>query len=80
MAWAVVKMLLPVRLVVCVWATPWFARVVVLPVTRVMGRFVGKSSISKVKNPANGTNAVGGGTVPKRLDTTIVKKEQTTKP
>ena len=28
-AWAVVKVLLPVRVVGCLWMTPWFARVVV---------------------------------------------------
>ncbi|KAF8443372.1 hypothetical protein BGX38DRAFT_1200505 [Terfezia claveryi] len=28
-AWAVVKVLLPVRVVACLWMTPWFARVVV---------------------------------------------------
>ena len=33
-AWAVVKVLLPVRVVGCLWMTPWFARVVV-------GRVVG---------------------------------------
>ncbi|KAF2402961.1 hypothetical protein EJ06DRAFT_554512 [Trichodelitschia bisporula] len=33
-AWAVVKALLPVRLAVSVWGTPWFARVVVGPVGR----------------------------------------------
>jgi len=37
-AWAVVKALLPLRIVGCVWAAPWFARVAVLPVTRVFGR------------------------------------------
>lgn len=42
-AWAVVKLLLPVRLVGCVWLTPWFARAFVLPVTRVMGKLTGKS-------------------------------------
>lgn len=48
-AWAVVKILLPVRLVGCVWLTPWFARVVVLPVTRVMGRVAGRSkSVARV--------------------------------
>lgn len=41
-AWAVVKILLPVRLVGCVWLTPWFARVIVLPVTRVAGRIMGR--------------------------------------
>lgn len=37
-AWAVVKALLPVRIIGCVWATPWFARLAVLPITRVFGR------------------------------------------
>lgn len=37
-AWAVVKALLPVRIAVSVWATPWFARVAVLPVLRAFGR------------------------------------------
>jgi hypothetical protein len=41
-AWAIVKVLLPVRLVGCVWLTPWFARVAVLPVTRLMGRIRGR--------------------------------------
>ncbi|KAF2801530.1 uncharacterized protein BDZ99DRAFT_455988 [Mytilinidion resinicola] len=41
-AYAITKALLPVRLVGSVWATPWFARVVVVPVVgfgrRVFGR------------------------------------------
>ena len=36
-AWAVVKALLPVRIAVSVWATPWFARVAVRPVLRAFG-------------------------------------------
>ena len=31
-AYAVTKILLPLRLIVSVWATPWFARRAVLPV------------------------------------------------
>lgn len=54
-AWAVVKVLLPVRLIGCVWATPWFARVAVLPVSRVMGRITGRGAgagvVPKVKGP-----------------------------
>jgi hypothetical protein len=38
-AWAVIKALMPLRIIGCVWATPWFARVAVLPITRVFGRF-----------------------------------------
>jgi hypothetical protein len=41
-AWAIVKVLLAVRLVGCVWLTPWFARVAVLPITRLVGRIRGK--------------------------------------
>lgn len=39
-AWAVTKALLPLRLAVSVWATPWFARVGVLPLIRWVGRVV----------------------------------------
>jgi hypothetical protein len=41
-AYAVVKVLLPLRIVGSVWATPWFARVVVLPIGRGLGRIRGK--------------------------------------
>jgi hypothetical protein len=53
-AWAVVKLLLPVRLVGCVWLTPWFARVAILPVSKVMGRITGGSTgrvVKKAKGP-----------------------------
>lgn len=43
-AWAVTKALLPVRIVGCVWATPWFARSVVLPGGKIMRRVFGRSS------------------------------------
>lgn len=35
-AYAITKALLPVRLVASVWATPWFARTLVIPVSRVL--------------------------------------------
>ncbi|RPB03571.1 hypothetical protein L873DRAFT_1760810 [Choiromyces venosus 120613-1] len=38
-AWAVVKALLPVRIGLSLWATPWFARVVLGGVGRVVGRW-----------------------------------------
>ncbi|KAG0634160.1 hypothetical protein HOY80DRAFT_929129 [Tuber brumale] len=38
-AWAVVKALLPARIAVSLWATPWFARVVLGGVGRVVGRW-----------------------------------------
>ncbi|KAI9676383.1 MAG: hypothetical protein M1817_000540 [Caeruleum heppii] len=37
-AWAVVKLLIPVRIAVSVWGMAWFARVVVSPVGRGVGR------------------------------------------
>jgi len=33
-AWAIVKALMPLRIVVRVWGAPWFARVAVMPVGR----------------------------------------------
>ena len=76
-AYAVTKVLLPVRLVFSVWATPAFARWTVLPVVgvfrgRVMpvlglggaGAVVGVARAGKL-SPAAGTNAVGGGVLPK---------------
>ena len=79
-AWAITKTLLPLRLVLSVWATPWFARWTVLPVTRWVGRlFSGKKAGSvtvssgvagaqgATVSAAAGTNAVGGGVLPKEL-------------
>ena len=76
-AYAVTKLLLPVRLVFSVWATPAFARWTVLPVVgffkgSVMPRLglggasaaVGAARAGKL-SPAAGTNAVGGGVLPK---------------
>jgi hypothetical protein len=44
-AWAVVKALLPVRIMACVWATPWFARVGVIPIMGLVRRLAGRSKI-----------------------------------
>ncbi|KAL1956819.1 hypothetical protein VTO42DRAFT_6769 [Malbranchea cinnamomea] len=38
-AYAVTKALLPVRIAVSVWATPWFARTILVPASGVMRRF-----------------------------------------
>lgn len=65
-AWAVMKALLPVRLAVCVWGTPWFARVAVLPVMgwfARIGRFGGKMGVVNSRNAA-GTGATGGRVLP----------------
>jgi len=37
-AWAVVKALLPVRILGSVWMTPWFARIAVIPMIRIFQR------------------------------------------
>lgn len=42
-AYAITKALLPVRLAASVWATPWFARTVLAPTTRLARKLVGKS-------------------------------------
>jgi len=70
-AWAVTKALLPLRLVVCVWGTPWFARVAILPVTRWVGRrFGGKKMGIKASSSSNaaGTGATGRGILPKDIN------------
>ncbi|KAF2232794.1 hypothetical protein EV356DRAFT_504786 [Viridothelium virens] len=37
-AWAVTKALLPLRIIVSVWGTPWFARVMLQPISSRLGR------------------------------------------
>ncbi|KAF2113790.1 hypothetical protein BDV96DRAFT_496007 [Lophiotrema nucula] len=62
-AYALVKMLLPARIVLSVWATPWFANRTVIPL---MGRFK-KLFGRKHKPPSGGagTGATEAGAVPK---------------
>lgn len=75
-AYAIVKMLIPFRLVVSVWLTPWFARWTVLPL---MGRLQalwtrmrsGKGATQAVASPAAGTGAVGGGVLPKEVKSSV---------
>jgi hypothetical protein len=38
-AYVLVKIMLPPRLLLSVWAAPWFARIAVMPITRLFGRF-----------------------------------------
>ena len=42
-AYAITKALLPVRIAASVWATPWFARSILSPTTRMVRRLFGKS-------------------------------------
>lgn len=68
-AYAITKALLPLRLILSVWATPWFARISVIPFTNVVRRIFrrGRANV----NPASGTGAAAGtgaidaGAVPK---------------
>lgn len=67
-AWAITKALLPLRLVLSVWGTPWFARWFVLPITGRLGRLFGrgqKASAAPVKGNAAGTGATAAGAIPK---------------
>ncbi len=69
-AWAITKALLPLRLILSVWATPWFARVAVMPsMTRLKQFWV---SVTRGKSPpksgAAGTGATGGQVVTKPSD------------
>jgi len=54
-AYAITKALLPLRLILSVWATPWFARISVIPFTNVVRRIFRRSRANM--NPASGTGA-----------------------
>lgn len=75
-AYALVKLLVPFRVVFSVWATPAFARWTVVPVIGWAGRLSARAWTvfgrggagvvgKRVASPAAGTNAVGGGVLPK---------------
>lgn len=76
-AYAIVKVLLPLRLVVSVWGTPWFARWTVLPVVGKVKGWFGRGMSGKgaqkvvAASPAAGTGAVGGGVLPKDITTGV---------
>lgn len=61
-AYAITKALLPLRLIVSVSATPWFARVAMMPV---FGRVRNLFSRTKASPPAASTGATAGGVLPK---------------
>ena len=71
-AYAVTKALLPLRLVISVWATPWFARWTTLPFLNLLRRaFARRKGAAAVSSPAAGTGAVGGGVLPKITNTAV---------
>ena len=61
-AYAVTKALLPLRLILSVWGTPWFARFTTVPV---FGRVRRLFSRKKTTSAAAGTGATGGGVLSK---------------
>ena len=65
-AWAITKALLPLRLILSVWATPWFARVAVLPMAARVGRWFGFGKSTVKTYGAAGTGAVAAGAAPKK--------------
>ncbi|CAO2647062.1 Nn.00g079840.m01.CDS01 [Neocucurbitaria sp. VM-36] len=64
-AYAIVKMFLVPRIVFSVWATPWFARMTVLPVLRVVKTRFGKGKGKGTAAPGAGTGAIDAGALPK---------------
>ena len=67
-AYAVTKALLPLRLILSVWGTPWFARWTVLPVTERLWRIFRRTKTGpKTGSAAAGTGASGGGVLPKEV-------------
>ncbi|KAF7185329.1 MIOREX complex component 11 [Pseudocercospora fuligena] len=66
-AYALTKALLPLRLILSVWATPWFARWTVLPITDRISKLFRRSKATSLKNTnAAGTGAAAAGVVPKK--------------
>jgi hypothetical protein len=63
-AYAITKALLPLRIMLSVWGTPWFATRTVVPVRNWVKGVLARRKAAKVVDPAK-TGAVGGGAVPK---------------
>lgn len=61
-AYALTKALLPFRLILSVWGTPWFARWTVLPIARRLGKiFARKKTVTSTNAAATGATAAGVG-------------------
>jgi hypothetical protein len=69
-AYAITKALLPLRLVLSVWATPWFARWTVLPFTGLLRKLFkiqrGGGGAANV-HAATGTTSLSGGVMPRSI-------------
>lgn len=64
-AYAIVKMFLIPRIMFSVWATPWFARITVLPAIGKLRKLLGRGKAQSPKVAGAGTGAVEGGAVPR---------------
>lgn len=64
-AYAIVKMFLVPRILFSVWATPWFARITVLPAIGRFKKMFGRVKVKDTNINAAGTGAVHGGSVTK---------------
>ncbi|KAI4252103.1 MAG: hypothetical protein L6R42_008109, partial [Xanthoria sp. 1 TBL-2021] len=62
-AWVIVKALLPLRIPLSVWATPWFARVALVPSINVCKKLFGKLRRKSPPSSAAGTGATAAGVV-----------------
>lgn len=54
-AYAVTKALLPARLILSVWATPWFARISVIPITNRITRLFRRGNTGRVPKGTENT-------------------------
>lgn len=59
-AYAITKALLPLRLMLSLWATPWFARVSVVPVMSRVKRLFGWQKAKVAPTPSMGSEAAAG--------------------
>lgn len=65
-AYAITKMLLPLRIMFSVWGTPWFARIAVIPMIGLVKKMFGLGgSKASFKSGAAGTGAVDAGAISK---------------
>ncbi|KAI9880906.1 MAG: hypothetical protein M1830_009974 [Pleopsidium flavum] len=70
-AYAITKALLPVRLIFSVWATPWFARLTVIPFINGFRRIWRRRAKGFVPSAAAGTGAVGAGVIAREAPGTV---------
>ncbi|KAK4995941.1 hypothetical protein LTR66_004335 [Elasticomyces elasticus] len=73
-AYAITKALLPVRLVFSVWATPWFARYTVLPVTEFVRKIFRRNRKKPIPSVAAGPGVAGTGVLGAASKGDVAKK------